>query len=136
LTNSAKISAFHQASNQRDDDLAERLADDATTFWCHKNCISTYCSPDHIQRFLKRMKESDSDSSGSSSKCLRSSNEGMFNFQEHCLFSGEECQIIGPQKNPNRWREAYLCRTADKEGQILFKNRLLDIQKGEVITGK
>jgi len=85
LTNSASISAFRQASDQaqRGDDLAERLADDAATFWCHKNCISTYCTPDHIQRFLKRMKESDSDnpdSSGSSSKHLRSITEGMFNF--------------------------------------------------------
>ena len=85
LTNSAWIFAFRQASNQdqRGDDRAERLADDATTFWCHKNCITTYCSPDHIQRFLKRMKESDSDnpdSPGSSSKRLRSSIEGMFTF--------------------------------------------------------
>jgi len=74
LINSARIFAFHQASNQRGDDLAERLADDATTFWCHKNCISTYCSPGHIQRFLKRMKESDSDnpdSSGSNSKAFK-----------------------------------------------------------------
>jgi len=80
FTNFARISAFRQASDQLGDDLAERLADDATTFPCHKNCIR---SPDHIQRFLKRMKESDSDnpnSSGSSFKRLRSSTEGMFNF--------------------------------------------------------
>jgi len=70
LTNSARISAFRQASDQRGDDFVERLADDATTFWCHKNCISTYCSPDHIQR----MKESDGDnpdSSGSNSKAFK-----------------------------------------------------------------
>ena len=74
LTNSARISAFHQASDQCGDDLAERLADNANTFWCHKNCISTYCSPDHMQRFLKRTKESDSDnpdSSGSNSKAFK-----------------------------------------------------------------
>jgi len=97
LTNSAKISAFRQASDQHGDDLAERLADDATTFWCHKNCITTYCSPDHIQRFLKRMKEIDCDnphSYRSSSKLLRSSIEGIFNFREHCLFCGEECKVI------------------------------------------
>ena len=37
-----RISAFRQASNsnQRGDDLAERLPDDAATFSCHKNCIS------------------------------------------------------------------------------------------------
>ena len=91
-------------------------------------CIRDSCSPDHIQRFLKRMKESDSDnpdSSGSSSKHLRSSTEGMFHFREHCLFCGEECQVIWPQKNPNRWREAYLCRTADREGQILCKESVI-----------
>jgi len=36
LTKSARISAFCQASDQRGYDLAERLADNATTFWCHK----------------------------------------------------------------------------------------------------
>jgi len=36
LTNSARISAFRQANDQRGDDLAERLADDATTFCCQK----------------------------------------------------------------------------------------------------
>jgi len=44
LINSIRISAFRQASNsnQRGDDLAERLqsTDDAATFSCHKNCIS------------------------------------------------------------------------------------------------
>jgi len=70
------------------------------------------------------MKESDSDnadSSGSSSKRLRSSTEGMFNFREHCLFCGEECQVIRSQNNPNRWREAYLCSRSDNEGQVSFK---------------
>jgi len=57
FTNSARISAFCQASDQRGCDLAKKLADDAITFWCHKNCISTYCSPDHIERFLKVVKE-------------------------------------------------------------------------------
>jgi len=85
LTNSARISACRQASNQRGDDLAKRLADDATTFWCHKNCISIYCSPHHIQKLLnKRKEESDkSDSSGCSSKSIRSSTKGSFNFREH-----------------------------------------------------
>jgi len=39
------------------------------------------------------MKESDSDNPdvyGSSSKRLRSSTEGMFNFRERCLFCGEK----------------------------------------------
>jgi len=137
LTDSARISAFRQASNQRGDDLAERLADDATTFWCHKNCMSTYCSPDHIQRLLKKRTESENpDSSEWSSKRLRSSTEGSFNFREHCLFCGEECQVIRPRKNPNRWREAYLCRTADREGQISFTESVLRHAKGEMITGE
>jgi len=117
LTNSARISAFLQASDQRGDDLAERLADDATTF-----CICTHCSPDHVRRFLKRMKESDNDncdSSGSSSKRLRSSTEEIFNFREHRLFCGEECQVIRPQMNLTR------CRTADRGGQISFKESVI-----------
>jgi len=74
----------------------------------------------------KRKEESEkSDSCGCSSKSLRSSTEGIFNFREHCLFCGEECQIRRSRKNPNRWREAYLCRTADREGQISFKESIL-----------
>ena len=127
FTNSAWIFAFRQASDQRGDDLAE-----SCRRCCHilvsQNFISTYCCPDHIQRFLKRMKEIDCDnphSYRSSSKLLRSSIEGIFNFREHCLFCGEECKVIWPQKNPNRWREAYLCRTADGEGYISFKQSVI-----------
>ena len=75
LINSIRIPAFCQASNsnQRGDDLAERLTDDAATFSCHKNCISLI-----TQRYLTRTKESDNpDSSGCSSKRLRSSTEGL-----------------------------------------------------------
>ena len=49
----------------------------------------------------------------------------MFNFREHCLFYEEKCQVIRPQKIPNRWREAYLCRTAEREGQISFKESVI-----------
>jgi len=78
----------------------------------------------------KRMKESDSDipdSSGSSSKRLRSSTEGMFNFREHCLFCGEECQFIPPQKNPNRWKEVYLVEQLTEKDRFHLKNLLLDM---------
>jgi len=61
----------------------------------------------------------------SSYKHLRSSTEWMLNFWEHCLFCGEECQITRPQKNPSRWREAYLCKAADREGQISFKESVI-----------
>ena len=86
------------------------------------------------------MKESDSDnpnSSGSSSKHLRSSTEGMFNFREHCLFYGEKCQVIQPQKIPNRWREAFIfVEQLREKDRFHLKNLLLDMQKGEVITEK
>ena len=76
LINSIRKSAFRQASNsnQRGDDLAEKLTDDAATFSCHKELHT----PDHTQRYLKRTKESDNpDSSGRSSERLRSSTEGL-----------------------------------------------------------
>jgi len=68
---------------------------------------------------------------GATSKHLRSSAEGMFHFREHCLFCGEKCQAIRPQKNPNRWREAYLCLTADKEGQTSFKEFVIRHAEGK-----
>jgi len=46
----------------------------------------------------------------------------MFDFWEHCLFCGEKCQVVRPQKNPNRWREAYLCRIADMQKEENWRN--------------
>jgi len=119
FTNSARISAFRQASDQRGDDLAEscrRCYHILVSQKLHKHLLLSFS---HTKIFKEDESDSDSDnpnSSGSSSKSLRSSTEGMLNFREHCLFYGEKCQVIQPQKIPNRWREAYLCRTAEREG--------------------
>jgi len=127
LKNSAWIFAFCQASDQRCDDLAEscrRCYHILVSQKLHKHLLLSWSRT----KIFKRMKESDSDnpnSSGSSCKRLRSTTEGMFNFREHCLFYGEKCQVIRPQKISNREREAYLCRTAEREGQISFKESVI-----------
>ena len=40
-----------------------------------------------------------------------------FDFLENCLFFGD--------KNPQWWREAYLCRTADRRGKMTFKEPIM-----------
>jgi len=137
LTNSAGISAFDRAINLCGYDLAERLADDATTFWCHKNCISTYCSPDHIQRYLKRTKESDiPNPPGSSSKRLRSSAEWLFYFREHCLFCGEGCQVYDLKQIQTDGDRLIFAEQLTEKDKFHLNNQFFDKQKGEVIDGE
>lgn len=123
LTRSSRVQAVRNASQQRGDHLAEKLTD-VSSFFCHKNCISTYCSPDHIKRFLKKRKQEEPKETQPKTKRVRRS-ETSFQFLKHCLFCGDACEIYKPAKNPSRWREAYLCRTADREGQVSFKDTVL-----------
>ena len=122
LMQSSRVLSFRDASKQYNDDLHETLDEDATSFMCHKNCISTYCSKEHIKRHLRKRKIEDSSAGPSvSPKHLRRSSE--FSFLEHCLFCGKACNLERPLKN--RWKKAYLCRTADRRGKILFKQAIL-----------
>ena len=122
LITSSRVSSLRSASHERGDGLSDRLEEGSSTFMCHINCVSTYCSKTHIARAIKK-KTSDDSECESNAKRLRGSN--VFSFREHCLFCGEICDIERPSKNPGRWREAYLCRTADRRGRHTFKEAIL-----------
>ena len=113
LIKSTRITAFREASHQRDDGFSEKLEEGAEFILCHKNCISSYCFKDHLQRLLKKRKKDEA--SEEEPKRLRSST--TFNFREHCLFCGEPCSLEPSKKHPDRWRKAYLCRTGGEKGR-------------------
>ena len=58
----------------------------------------------------------------------RRSSQGNFSFLEHCLFCGDVCQMEPDRRNPSRWRNAKLCRTADRgSGKTTFKYAILEV---------
>jgi len=119
--NLSRIQSFQEASKQRGDGLSEKLPKGEWHFTCHMNCISTYCSKHHIERHLRKHKSEASSVSPSPKKLRR---QCSFSFLQDCLFCGQECIVNRPSKNPSRWREAYLCRTAD-DGKTTSKEAIL-----------
>ena len=83
--------------------------DKGFTINCHKSCVSTYTSKEHVQRHLKRVNQ-EKPSSSIPRKKTRLSSEDIFSFQRDCLFCGELCVLEKDKKNPERWKPAYLCR--------------------------
>ena len=121
---SKRIGAIRRASEERGDNLIRRIEDSNDLILCHKNCISTYCSKEHITRHLKRQTLANSSSCDPRPKRLRC-NENKFDFKENCIFCGKACVVQRDKRNPSRWREAYLCRTADRRGKESFKSAIL-----------
>lgn len=112
-----RIQTIIACSKQYDDGLCVQLEEELSensqlTIQTHRNCVSTYTSKTHIKRALKRKGDLDPiPSTSSSPKRRRRSDTPGFNFQEHCLFCGEICNLQKDPKNPGRWRKTYLCRS-------------------------
>ena len=76
----------------------------------HRTCVSTYTSEQQVERFLKR-KGTETTGLSVSPRKRRQSSMPDFDFQMHCLFCGETCNVNKDPKHPAHWRRAYLCRT-------------------------
>ena len=116
-----KIESVISSSIARNDtyhvELKQQLQNDPDlkiTF--HKNCISTYTSSTHINRYLKRIGSSISPSEAPLPK-LRS-NYSAFNFRSQCLICCQDCLSKDP-KHPGRWRRVVICRTIDMKQKFL-----------------
>ena len=93
------------------------------TVSCHRSCVSSYTSAQHIARCAR--KQSLSESSIQRRTALKRRSElGKFEFKEHCIFCGEEC-LLRSSKNPERWRVVCRCTTADRHDNLSFKDRIL-----------
>lgn len=103
-----RIKSIIHASRIYDDDfhisLEAQAQNEAFTAHYHKNCVSTYVSKHHLQRFLKSGKAEHNEYPDPPAKRTRSSiSESVFNFKKHCLFCGEECVTDVDPKHPERW---------------------------------
>ena len=90
----------------------------------HKVCIEKYLHPKELQKAVKRCTD-DTDVSIPAPKRAKRSEVPKFNFQQHCIYCGEECSVQKDPKNPSRWRPAYICtqfvRMGQKHKEILKK---------------
>ena len=81
----------------------------------HKQCVDTYT----YYKSVKKRKASN-DAIEVSTKRLRSS-DAQFNFHRNCFLCGHECSVVRDPKNPSRFREAYLCLSAE-DGKLMNKD--------------
>lgn len=134
LTNAGlnRITKIIESSKTRCDDLHVELqknidSDKSMTIQCHRDCVSSYTSSYHIQRHLKRIGGTRSSSEPPPKRRTRLSNVNVFDFQENCLFCGENCVMDPDPRNPSRWRKAVRCRTACRPGKQTFKDAILEV---------
>ena len=97
-----------KASKQREDNLHNLLPgvpsyNTNCPLYCHINCVCTYTSKNHIERYLKPKRKSED---RPSKRTRHSLDNQSFIFQRDCLFCGEEC-LEQDKKNPGRWRISY-----------------------------
>ena len=116
-----RVETVRNCSIKRGDGFVNKL-DGVDSIRCHKNCVSTYTSAQHVKRFLSKQK---GDNLGTEEVIApqksRRSGSTEFIFKEHCLFCGEICITLAScSRHPDRWRKVIQCRTADD-----FKQNIL-----------
>lgn len=113
-----RVENIRKSSIRRGDGLASRL-EGLTSIRCHKNCVSSYTSDEHIQRSLGSRKGASKNEEGAPQKKIRRSGSTEFAFKKHCIFCGTTCLPMDP-RHPKRWRKVVQCQTAGD-----FKERIL-----------
>ena len=94
------------------------------TLLCHKTCVSTYNSRDHINRSLKR--QGACQRSESAPAVRRRRFDLAFDFQKRCFVCGEICLPRDP-KNLNRWRTVQQCQTVSHPKHSTLEEYILDV---------
>ena len=128
----ARIQSIIEFSKEYKDNIHVTLEEELKknqefTLKYHRSCVLSYTSKHHLNRHKKRESSSNIVSS-KPPKRLRRSEVTAFSLRDNCLFCGERCEIERDKKQPNRWRRAVLCRTADAiPGLKSFKQRILDV---------
>ena len=93
--------------------------------YCHRSCVSTYTSQQHLKRHQKRKSTVQIENN---LKKKRRSNLPSFRFDEQCIFCRDECNLSKDKKHPDRWRKAMLFRTAcASPGKKAFKQSILEV---------
>ena len=97
----------------------------------HRKSVDNYCHKKSIQKALRDKAKVLSCPSTSDlthgPKRARRSEQLKFVFLQHCVFCGEKCDVIKDQKNPARWRPAYVCRQGETFENRGLKDAILDV---------
>ena len=128
----ARIHSVTDASKLYEEELHTTLEEQITkdqnfTIRYHNSCVSTYVSRSRTEKFLKRKsRDTDETREKTAKRARRSDLNVVFCFRQHCSICSEECVMDFDSKNPNRWRQVVVCRTADRAGQKTFKQSIID----------
>ena len=69
--------------------------DKEAVIWCHRSCVATYVTTEHLNRPSKRLSNRPINNDVPQEKRYRRSEmPSRFNFREHCLFCGQVCEWI------------------------------------------
>ena len=104
----ARVTSISKSSIERGEllhlDIPEKSA-----VHVHRNCVSWYCSPEHIKRAAHHDGARNSDVPV---KRLRTEKDKNFNAKKHCIFCGTECTV--DKKHPGRTKKFSTCRVKDR----------------------
>ena len=126
-----RIQNIIKCSHLYEDSIHERLqsqfnSDSSLVLQAHKVCVEKYLHSKEVQKALKRH-AGNTDVSMPTLKRARRSELPKFNFLQHCIYCGEECQVEKDQKKPSRWRPAYICTQFVRPGhKKSLKQKILD----------
>ena len=96
----------------------------------HSSCVNEYVHPKEVERALKRQKEDEGEADAAPRKRARRSEQLKFNFFEHCIFCGEDCQV---KKDPKHISADKL--TGQKRKCPLRQKSLQNVMNG-MMTGQ
>ena len=124
----ARLSLVKSASARWQDnffDTIEQLKQVGLVIASHRDCISTYTSKTHINRYLKKRRQDGKNGVPDSKKSRRSS-ETAFDFSTNSLFCGKRRQEKD-SKHPDCWRKYYIVQFKYATAWIPFKDFILSI---------
>ena len=78
----------------------------------HRTCVSHYVTP---WKFIKRTYDSGDCEEPGNTKLVHRSDTPKFEFNNHCLYCRQICNVKKTPKHPHRWRPAYMFRATESE---------------------
>ncbi len=121
-----------RVSKQYGDDLhieleqQQKIVGNTESVLVHRKCVDKYCHKKTIQKFLhEKARSASAEDLMSKPKRARRSEQPKFSFLQHCLFCGENCNVVKDPRHPSRWRSAYSCREGETFGSRGLKEEIL-----------
>lgn len=133
LIKSSRSSGFREASRLRYDGLSEKLEEGADFILCHKNCVSSYCSKDHLQCLSRKRKTEEL--SVEEPKRLRGSSS-TFNFREHCFSVEKHAHWRPPKSTRIVGRKHTYAELGTRKGGKPLKEKYKNVPKNVGTTGE